>query len=323
MRAVSVVSLTGPDGVRVLDIPEPTPAPGDVIIEVEAAGLTYPDLLFTRGTYQFKADLPFVLGSQAAGRVRAAPPGSQFEVDDRVAALMLSGAFSERIAVRPDRVFPLPLNVTWEKAAVCLSNYLTAHFVLRRRGRLGLGETVLVHGAAGGIGLASVQVAKALGVRVLAVVSTQAKAAAARASGADEVLDAADFLDQAREATGGLGVDVIVDPVGGDRFTDSLRCLARGGRVVVVGFTGGEIPTVRVNRLLLKNIEVVGAAWGEYALANPGYAQEQWRELEPMLRCGLIDPPIDCVLAPEDTGAGLSRLEQRLAIGNIVLRFRQ
>jgi NADPH:quinone reductase len=111
--------------------------------------------------------------------------------------------------------------------------------------------------------------------------------------------------------------------VGGDRFTDSLRCLARGGRVVVVGFTGGEIPTVRVNRLLLKNIEVVGAAWGEYALANPGYAQEQWRELEPMLRCGLIDPPIDRVLAPEDTRAGLSRLEQRLAIGNIVLRFRR
>jgi NADPH2:quinone reductase len=219
-------------------------------------------------------------------------------------------------------VFRLPDTLTWEAGAVALTNYLTAHFVLLRRGRPTSGETVLVHGAAGGVGLASIQVAKSFGARVLAVVSSSDKASAARRSGADEVMDVGGFRESVRDATDGRGVDVIVDPVGGERFTDSLRSLAPSGRLVVVGFVGGEIPTVRVNRLLLNNIDVVGAAWGAYALSNPGYAQEQWDDLFPGFVSGALHPEIGGVLPLEEAGEALRLLENREVVGNVVLRVR-
>ena len=262
-----------------------------------------------------------MLGSQLSGTVRGAPAGSDLAVGDRVCAFTLFGAQAQQVAVAADQVFPLPDRMTFAEGAAVLTNHLTALFTLQTRGRLVAGETVLVHGAAGGVGLATVDTAAALGARVIAVVSSPAKADAAREAGAAHVVEVDGFRDAVKDCTDGRGVDLVVDPVGGDRFTDSLRSLAQGGRLLVVGFTGGEIPTVRVNRLLLNNIEVIGAAWGEWALTNPGFLQQQWAQLSPLLADGTVRPRIGATPAMDDAADGLRILERREAIGNIVLQI--
>ncbi len=201
-------------------------------------------------------------------------------------------------------------------------NYLTVHFALARRGRLRSGETVLVHGAAGGVGTAAVQLARALGARVIAVVSTEAKAEVARRAGAHETVPVEGFRQAVAELTEGRGVDVVVDPVGGDRFTDSLRALAPEGRLLVVGFTGGEIPTVKVNRLLLNNIEVVGVGWGAFWLPRPEYPREQWEEILPHLKAGRLDPLVGSTHPLERAADALRELDGRGATGKVVLRVR-
>jgi NADPH2:quinone reductase len=197
------------------------------------------------------------------------------------------------------------------------------HFALTRRGGLRAGETVLVHGAAGGVGTAALQLIRAYGARSIAVVSSEEKAAVAKAAGADEVVLAAGFREHVAGLTGGQGVDMVVDPVGGDRFTDSLRSLATGGRLLVIGFTGGEIPTVRVNRLLLNNIAVVGVGWGAYWLKRPGYLQEQWRELLPLMETGQLVPLVGAVYPLEEASAALAEMEERRTKGRTVLRMAQ
>ena len=187
-------------------------------------------------------------------------------------------------------LFPLPDRVSFEAGAALLMNYLTVDFALARRGALIKGETILVQGAAGGIGVATIQLAKVMGARVIAVVSSDEKAEVARKAGADDVVLADGFLAQVKELTGGRGVDLVMDPVGGDRFTDSLRSLAQEGRLLVVGFTGGTIPEVKVNRLLLNNISVVGVGWGAFWMRDPSYLQEQWARLLPYLEDGSLDP---------------------------------
>jgi NADPH2:quinone reductase len=325
MRAVRVDALDGPSSAVLAEVPDLQPAQGAegaddlVLIEVHAAGITYPDVLMSRGRYQFTPQLPYIPGSQVAGSVLSAPAGSGFGVGDRVCAFTVVGGFAERVAVGPGQVLPAPPQLSWEAAAASLTNYLTAHFALLLRGRLRAGEWVLVHGAAGGVGLAGIQVARSAGATVIAVASSEAKRQAALRSGADHVLGVEDFRAGVRDLTGGRGVDVVLDPVGGDRFTDSLRSLAQGGRLVVVGFVGGEIPTVKVNRLLLNNIEVVGAAWGEYAMTNPGYAGRQWADLLPRFAAGELVPEIAAVLPLADAARGLSMLDDRLVIGNVVL----
>ncbi|MET0799360.1 MAG: NADPH:quinone oxidoreductase family protein, partial [Rhodococcus sp. (in: high G+C Gram-positive bacteria)] len=260
MRAVQISSLDGPESVTVADIDEPTARDGSVVIEVRAAGVAFPDALLTRGLYQYKPELPFVPGSEIAGIVRSAPADSGFSAGDRVAALTgLSDGMAEVAVVSPDTVFALPESVSLTAGAGLLFNDLTVHFALRERGRLAQGETVLVHGAAGGIGTSALRMAPVLGAaRVIAVVSSEAKTDIARAAGATDVVLVDGWKDAVKELTGGRGVDVVVDPVGGDRFTDSIRSLAPSGRILVLGFTGGEIPTVKVNRLLLNNVDVVG-----------------------------------------------------------------
>jgi len=212
--------------------------------------------------------------------------------------------------------------VPFDKGAAMPLNYQTMHFALLRRVRLAAGETVLVHGAAGGVGTAACQLAVAYGARVLAVVSTLAKAEVARAAAADEVVPVEGFRDAARRLTNGRGVDVVVDPVGGDRFTDSLRSLAREGRLVVLGFTGREIPTVEVNRLLLTNTTVMGAASMEFWRNGAGYAGRQWQELVPLMRSGAIDPPIASVFPLDQASAALQDVDQRRAAGRLLLRVR-
>jgi NADPH2:quinone reductase len=322
VRAVQVVTLNGPAAVQLSEVPEPTTSGGSVVVEVHAAGVAFPDVLLTRGRYQYRPDPPFTLGAEISGVVRSAPAGSAVRPGDRVAAFPMFGGFAEVVAVQPHLVLPLPDSVSFETGAALPMNYLTAHFALLRRGRLTAGETVLVHGAAGGVGTAAVQLARAQGARVLAVVSSEQKADMARTAGAHEVVLAEGFRDAVKELTRGAGVDIVVDPVGGDRFTDSLRSLAPEGRLLVIGFTGGEIPTVKVNRLLLNNIEVVGVGWGAFWMSRPEFLQEQWAQLLPLLADGRIDPPIGRAYPMEQTAAALDDVEQRRALGKLVLTIR-
>ncbi|WP_306362981.1 NADPH:quinone oxidoreductase family protein [Nocardia sp. CC227C] len=324
MRAAVVSKLEGPEAIEVVDIPEPAPYPGGVVIDVHAAGVAFPDVLMTRGLYQMKPAMPYVVGCEIAGVVREAPEGAQVAPGDRVVALTLLGNAMAEVAVAPaDMVFKLPDNIALESGAGVLFNDLTVHFCLRNRGRIAAGETVLVHGAAGGIGTSTLRMAQALGAgRVIAVVSTEEKAEVARANGATDVVLTDGWLAAVKDLTGGRGVDIVLDPVGGDRFTDSIRSLASGGRLLVVGFTAGEIPTVKVNRLLLKNVEVVGAAWGEWVMSHPGYLQEQWAEVEPLLANGKILPPEPILYTLDHAAEAVAALDKRTATGKVVVTLR-
>jgi NADPH2:quinone reductase len=327
MRAQQITELTGPASALTLgDVPEPeathllTGTEG-VVVDVHAAGVSFPEVLQTRGEYQIKPPLPFVPGSEVAGIVRSAPEDAAVKAGDRVAAFCMLGGFAE-VAVAPDFLtFTLPDSLDFAQGAGLILNYHTAYFALVLRGRLEEGETVLVHGAAGGIGTASIQVAKGLGCRVIGVVSSDEKERVARAAGADEVLRAdGPWKDEAKEASGG-GVDVVLDPVGGDRFTDSLRSLGEGGRVVVVGFTGGSIPEVRVNRLLLNNTEVIGAGWGAYVLAKPEVNREIGDGVLALAEKGFVAPIVGARYPLEQAAEALALLDERGALGKVVLEL--
>jgi NADPH2:quinone reductase len=324
VRAVQVSRLDGPESVEVLEIDEPTAGPGQVVIEVHAAGVAFPDALLTRGLYQMKPELPFVPGSEIAGVVRFAPDGSGFAAGDRVLGLTgVSGGMAEVAVLPPENVFALPDAVSFAAGAGILFNDLTVHFALAVRGRLAAGETVLVHGAAGGIGTSALRLAGLLGAgRTIAVVSTQAKAEIARAAGATDVVLTDGWLAAVKELTGGRGVDIVLDPVGGDRFTDSLRSLAPQGRVLVVGFTAGEIPTVKVNRLLLNNVDVVGVGWGAWFTTHPGFIAEQWAQVQPLLASGALVPPEPQVYALDEAAIAIGALERREALGKVVVAVR-
>jgi NADPH2:quinone reductase len=321
MRAVIVEQSTGPDDLVVKEWPEPGCGDGAVLIDVQFAGVSFPDLLLSRGEYQLKPDPPFVLGSEAAGVVREAGEGSGFVPGQRVAALSL-GTFAETAVAPGLMTFPLPDELSFEQGAGLVMNYHTADFALRVRGELREGESILIHGAAGGVGTAGIQVAKAMGARVLAVVSSEDKAQTARQAGADEVLlTSGDWRQEAKDLTGG-GVDVVLDPVGGERFTDSLRSLTDGGRLLVVGFTEGSIPEVKVNRLLLRNLSVVGVAWGSYIATRPEAAREIGDRVNEMAVAGKIYPLIGATYPLEQAADALRELQQRRVRGKIVLQVR-
>jgi NADPH:quinone reductase len=322
MRAARVMRLEGPDAIEVSEIDEPD---GDgVVVDVHAAGVAFPDALLSRGLYQYKLEPPFVVGAEIAGVVRSAPTDSQVQPGDRVVGLtMIGGAMAETAILDPQRVFKLPDNVSFEAGAGLLFNDLTVFFALSVRGRLQQGETVLVQGAAGGIGTSTLRIAPVLGAsRTIAVVGTRDKAEIATAAGATDVVLADGFKDAVKELTGGRGVDIVMDPVGGDRFTDSLRCLAPAGRLLVVGFTGGEIPTVKVNRLLLNNVDVVGVGWGAWGLTHPGALEEQWASLEQLLASGRLPAPDPEVYPLDEAAAAVASLENRTAKGKVVVRIR-
>ncbi|MGI8864196.1 MAG: NADPH:quinone oxidoreductase family protein [Solirubrobacteraceae bacterium] len=328
MRAVQIIDLTGPDSaLKLVDIPEPEPShpltPGSgVVVDVHAAGVSFPEVLQTRGEYQFKPPLPFVPGSEVGGVVRSAPEGAGVSAGDRVAGFCMLGAFAE-VAVAPAFFcFKLPDDYSFAQGAGLVLNYHTAYFALRLRGRLQEGEWVLVHGAAGGVGTASLQVAKGLGARTIAVVSSDDKERVARDAGADQVVrsDGA-WKDEAKELSGG-GVDIVLDPVGGDRFTDSIRSLREGGRVVVVGFTGGSIPEVRVNRLLLANTEVGGAGWGAYVMAKPECTREIGAAVSQLIESGGVRPVVGARFPLEQTSEALKLIDGRGATGKVVLDVR-
>ncbi len=328
MRAMQITDLSGPDSaLEPVELPEPevshflTPGSG-VLIDVHAAGVSFPEVLQTRGEYQMKPPVPFVPGSEVAGVVRSAPDDARVSAGDRVAAFGMLGGFAE-VAVAPAHMVWALGDLDFAAGAGLILNYHTAYFSLVTRGRLRQGEWVLVHGAAGGVGTATLQVAAGLGAKTIAVVSSEKKAGIAADAGADHVVrsDGA-WKDEAKEISDG-GVDVVVDPVGGDRFTDSLRSLRGQGRVVVVGFTAGSIPEVKVNRLLLNNTEVVGAAWGEYVFRNPDIVDEAGERIAELIASGHIRPVVGSRFPLERASEALRAIDERRATGKVVLDVRE
>ena len=314
MKAAQVTELSGPDGVRVVELEEPAADGGNLLVDVHAAGVCFPDLLQTRGEYQLKPEPPFTLGTELAGVVRGAPDGSGFQPGDRVAAFVVGGAFAEVAAAVPFLTFALPEALDFAQGAGYVLNYHTAHFALARRAALREGETLLVHGAGGGTGTAAIQVGKGLGARVVGVVSTDEKERIAREAGADEVVRSdGDWRKQAGPA------DVIFDPVGGSRFDESVRALAPEGRLVVIGFTEGSIPTVSVNRLLFRNVSVVGAGWGHFAFERPDYLLEVGADLERMVAEGHVRPVVGRRYPLAGVADALRDLDGRRAVGKLVL----
>jgi NADPH2:quinone reductase len=328
VRAIQIVELSGPESaLRLLEVPEPDPqhplTPGEgVLIEVHAAGVSFPELLQTRGQYQLKPPLPFVPGSEVGGIVLSAPAGAAVKAGDRVAGFCGLGGFAETAVAPPFFTFALHDSLDFAQGAALVLNYHTAYFALALRGRLKQGETVLVHGAAGGVGTAALQVATALGAHTIAVVSSDAKEQVALQAGAEHVLRSdGPWKDQAKELSNG-GVDVVLDPVGGDRFTDSLRSLREDGRVVVVGFTAGSIPEVKVNRLLLGNTEVIGAGWGNYAMPRPELCREIGERLHNFTEQGFVRPIVGPRFPLDRAADALLALDRREATGKVVLDVR-
>ncbi len=326
MRAMQITELTGPaTALKLVDLPEPdatghlmTPGSG-ILVDVRAAGVSFPELLQSRGEYQFKPPLPFVPGAEVGGIVREVHGQAHVKPGDRVAAFCMLGAWAEVTVAPTYFTFKIPDRWDFAQGAALVLNYHTAYFALIARGRLAEGETVLVHGAAGGVGTASLQVAKAWGARTIGVVSTDAKEQIAREAGADEVVRSeGPWKDQVKEMTDG-GADLVLDPVGGDRFTDSLRSLREFGRLVVVGFTGGSIPEVRVNRLLLNNTEVIGAGWGASVLGWPERTERIGKAIEGMIEAGQVVPVIGARFPLERAAAALQLLDERGATGKVVL----
>ena len=318
MRAQQISELTGPEALRLVDVAEPD-ANGGILIQVVSAGVSFPDLLMTRGLYQTKPPIPFIPGVEVAGTVLSAPSG-EFEPGDPVMAMTMVGGFAEVAVAPPSLTLPIPLGLSMDTAGGFILNYHTAYFALARRARLREGETLLVQGAAGGVGTAALQVGLGLGARVMGIVSSAAKGDVALSAGAEAVVSAdADWTAWIRDQTDGRGADVIFDPVGGDRFDQSLRALAPEGRLVVIGFTEGRIPTVQVNRILFRNVDVVGAAWGAFLGVEPQLFASVEEALEEMIQRGAVAPVIGATFPLDRAADALRSLENREATGKIVL----
>ncbi len=318
MKAVQIVELSGPESaLRAVELDDPVPNADQVLIEVRAAGVSFPEVLQTRGMYQMKPELPFVPGSEVAGIVVSAPEGARVAAGDRVTAFNMLGGFATHTLAPAAWTYPLHDALDFPQGAGLILNYHTAWFTLVTRGRLEAGERVLVHGAAGGVGTATLQVAKGLSAETVAIVSTDEKEAVARAAGADHVFRSdGDWLAQLKEIG---GVDLVVDPVGGDRFTDSIRSLRAAGRVMVVGFTEGSIPSVKVNRLLLGNKSVMGAAWGEWAFTHPAYLDETQIEIDKLIEAGSVRPIVGASFSLDQAAEALQLIDGRGATGKVVL----
>jgi NADPH2:quinone reductase len=318
MRALQVTELSGPDGVHVVEIPEPSDT-DRCLVQVRAVGLSFPDVLRSKGLYQQQATPPYTLGGEVAGVVISAPADSGFRPGERVAGACAAGA-AECAVLQPSDAIRLPASMSFEAGAALPLNYPTAILGLEMRGRMQPGETVLVHGDAGGTGTAATQIARAARCRVFGVVSSDAKERAALESGADAVLrsDSA-WKDRALELTDGRGVDLVWDPVGGDRVLDTMRVLAPGGRWVVVGFTGGPVPSVPLNRVLLRNIDVVGSYIGGYLAQERNGRRKLNARLTDLLAGGHLRPMVGPAYALEDGADALRAIDAREAIGKVVL----
>ncbi|MDB5886431.1 MAG: Alcohol dehydrogenase, zinc-binding domain protein [Polaromonas sp.] len=322
MHAWLCENPTGVDALSWKDIPTPVPGSGEVLIEIKAASLNFPDLLIVQNKYQMKPPLPFVPGSEYAGVVQALGPGvSHLQVGQPVACLSGTGGFATHTIAPAALCMPLPAGFAFVDAAAFIMIYATSHHALVDRARLKAGETVLVLGAAGGVGTSAIQIAKALGARVIAAASTDEKCALCRSIGADETINYAtrDLREAVKALTAGKGPDVIYDPVGGDLAEPAFRSIAWRGRYLVVGFAGGTIPALPLNLTLLKGASIVGVFWGGFAKNEPQANAAAMAELAQWYAQGKIKPVIDRTMPMAELKAAYARMGSRGVMGKLVM----
>ena len=324
MRAVLCEALGGPDTLTFkTDLPDPEPGPGEVVIQVASAGVNFPDVLVIQGLYQFKPELPFSPGGEVAGTIAKIGPGVEgWQVGDRVAYMSLTGGFRDQVVAKAAGLMPVPDALTLETMGGMVITYGTAMHALTQRGNLQAGETVLVLGAAGGVGLAAIEIAKAMGATVIAAASTTEKLAIAQDAGADHLINYAetDLRTGLKDLVRKRGVDLVVDPVGGDLFEPALRSTGWGGRYLVIGFASGSIPKVPANLPLLKGNSVVGVFWGEFRLRDVAADNTNFEQLFTWFEEGKLKPLISHSLPLEEAPQALKMLSAREAKGKIILR---
>ena len=322
MKALICREYGPPENLSVQDMPDLQPGPGEVVVRVRAAGVNFPDALIVQNLYQFKPTPPFSPGGETAGEVLAVGEGvKRVKVGDRVIALTIWGGFAEQVLAKQEQVMPMPEGLSFEVAGSLLLTYGTCLHALRDRAQLQPGQTVLVLGAAGGIGIATIELAKAMGARVIAAASTAEKLATCRAQGADEVINYREqnLRDEVKRLTGGRGVDVVMDPVGGDYAEPALRSMAWRGRYLVVGFTDGQIPRLPLNLVLLKGCAILGVFWGDFIQREPQAAQVDLRDLIEMLAKGQIKPLISGRYSLQEAPQAILELSQRRAQGKLIV----
>jgi NADPH2:quinone reductase len=323
MRAVVVDKWMEPSELVVRDVPEPELTPGGLAVDVKSAGCNFFDILMVKGQYQVKPPFPFIPGAELAGVVTAVGEGvAGFAPGDRILASAGLGAFAERAVVPSKGAWKMPEGMTFDEGAGFPIVYPTSYAGLVNRAHLKAGETLLVHAAAGGVGIAAVQIGKALGARVIATAGGADKLEIARRVGADVAIDyrSGDWVEQVKEATGGRGADVIYDPVGGDVFDQSLKCIAWNGRLLVIGFASGRIPEVKLNRVLLKNIALIGLHWGAHVMHEPERVPEAFAALFDLYRAKKIAPVIYRAYPLAELPAALEALGSRGSYGKVVVR---
>ncbi|MFW6086464.1 MAG: NADPH:quinone oxidoreductase family protein [Myxococcota bacterium] len=316
-------NLEGPSALHRVQAPDPTAAPRTVVVDVHAVGCNFFDVLISQGKYQKRPELPFSPGGEVAGVVRAVGEGvSGFAPGDRVLALLDHGGYASQVVAPAERVVPVPATVGFDDAVALGIVYQTAWFALKHRAPLRAGETLLVHAAAGGVGLAAVQIGVAMGARVIGTAGSDEKLRLVREHGAHEALSYRDagWVDRVGELTGGHGADVVFDPVGGDAFDGSTRCMAWEGRLHVIGFASGRVPSMQMNRVLLKNISVVGLHWGPYLDRDPALVRRAADDLFAMHAQGRVRPIVSEAYPLDEAATALEALSSRKTVGKVVLR---
>jgi NADPH2:quinone reductase len=321
MKAMLLHELTGPAALRLEEVPNRVPGPGEVAIDVRAIGVNFFDILICEGKYQTRPELPFAPGAEVAGLVSEVGEGVDLKPGTRVLALGTWGGYADRVVRDRSVVFAIPDSMSFDDAAAFGIVYQTSYLGLVGRANLRRGETLLVHAAAGGVGLAAVQIGKALGARVIGTAGSAEKLALVRKYGAEALDYRAPGWDvRVKEMTGGRGADVIYDPVGGDTFKLSTKCIAFEGRILIVGFTSGTIPSLEMNRVLLKNMSVVGVFWGDHVRRDPQSAHDMMRSLFAMYDRGQLEPHVSEVLPLTDAPRVLAAMAERKTSGKVVLR---
>lgn len=321
MKAIVARNFAPIDRLEYADWPEPEATGSTVVIAAEAIGVNFPDGLIVQGLYQMKPALPFVPGMEVAGTVVSVGPDvRRIRPGDRVAALSAIGAYAEKVGAPENTVMKIPDDLSDEDACALLCGYGTSHHALKQRGQLKPGETLCVLGAAGATGVAAVQIGKAMGAKVIAVASSEDKRVVAKGAGADVVLGYEDLKDRLKEETGGRGVDVAFDPVGGEAFDALSRSMAWNGRLLIIGFASGTIPQFPVNLALVKGYSVVGVFWGNFTRLEPAVYADNMRELIGWRLAGKVEPVIEGVYPLAEAPAVLARVLGRGATGKIILK---
>lgn len=325
MKALLCKQYGPPESLTLEEIAPLTPAAGEAIVEVEAASVNFPDLLIIENKYQFKPPLPFSPGSEMAGIVKAvAPDVTRVKPGDRVFGFTGWGAFAEEVRIDASRLFKMPALMPFEHGASLLMGHGTAIYALAHRGQVKPGETLLVLGAAGGVGLAAVELGKMLGARVIACASDQTKLDLCVRHGADEVINYAteDLRARIKQLTGGKGIDVVCDPVGGALTEAAFRSMAWGGRLLVIGFASGTVPSLPLNIALLKGASIVGVFWGDFFVREPAVYESSVQQLLQWYEQGLLQPDVSKTFALEQAAEALASISSRSATGKLVIRTR-